>query len=76
MSISSGALRRIEYGLIGAVGASFGVLLIGACLFGFQFAQWAEWKGGLVGILGTVAGIAGAVIGSRTSKRGEQRRLK
>ena len=76
MSISSGALRRIEYGVIGAVGASLGVLLIGACLFGFQFVQWAEWEGGLVGILGTVAGIAGAVIGSRISKRGEQRRLR
>jgi hypothetical protein len=76
MSISSGVLRRIEYGLIGTVGASFGVLLIGACLFGFQFAQWAEWEGGLVWILGTVAGIAGAVVGSRISKRAEQGTLK
>ncbi|HET6961696.1 MAG TPA: hypothetical protein VFJ27_04345 [Terriglobia bacterium] len=76
MSISSSVLRRIEYGLIGTLGASFGVLLIGACLFGFQFAQWAEWKGGLVGILGTIAGIAGAVIGSRLSKSREQRTLK
>ena len=76
MSISSGVLRRIEYGLIGAAGASFGVLLIGACLFGFQFARWAEWEGGLVGIVGTVAGIAGAVVGSRISKHAEQRTLK
>jgi hypothetical protein len=76
MSISSGVLRRSEYGTIGAVGASFGVLLIGAFLFGFQFAQWAEWEGGLVGIVGTVAGIAGGVIGSRISKRKKQGTLK
>jgi hypothetical protein len=75
MSISS-VFARVEYGLIGTVGASFGVLLIGACLFGFQFAQWAEWEGGLVGIVGTVAGIAGGVSGSRISKRAEQGTLK
>jgi hypothetical protein len=76
MSTSSSVFKGIECGLIGSVGASFGVLLIGACLFGFQFAQWAEWEGRLVGIVGTVAGVAGAVIGCRMAQRAEQRTLK
>ena len=39
------------------------VLFVGACVFGFRFAEWTEWEGRWVGIVGTVAGVAGAVVG-------------
>lgn len=59
------ALTAIEYALVVSLLASFGVLVIGGLLFGFQASRWAEWQGILVGVIGTMAGIAGAVIGCR-----------
>ena len=63
MNKSWGVLKAITYAFGASVAASLAVLLVGACVFGFQFAQWAEWEGRLVGVVGTIAGIAGAVIG-------------
>ena len=59
------ALTAIEYALTVSLLASFGVVGIGALLFGFQASRWAEWQGILVGVSGTIAGITGAVIGCR-----------
>lgn len=58
-------LKAIGCAAAASMAASLGVLLIGACLFGFHFARWAEWEGGLTGVLGTIAGVVGAVIGLR-----------
>ncbi len=49
------------------------VLLVGACVFGFRFAEWAEWQGGFVGLVGTLAGVAGAVVGLKMALRALQR---
>jgi hypothetical protein len=73
MSNSSGILRAIEYAFVASVAVSLGVLLIGVCAFGFQFDQWAEWEGRLVGVAGTIAGVAGAVVGLKTALRSERR---
>lgn len=75
MSQSFGVLKAIGFAFGGSVAASLGVLLGGACVFGFQFAQWAEWEGGLVGVIGTIAGVAGAVVGLRIALRTERREI-
>ena len=63
MSKSSGVLKAIGYASGASVGASLGVLLVGACVFGFQLAERTEWQGRVMGLAGTVAGVAGAVVG-------------
>ena len=70
------ALRIIGYSSAAAVAASFVVLLIGMCLFGFQFAYWAEREGRVVGVVGTIAGIVGAAIGLMMGFRAERRAVK
>ena len=50
----------IGYPLGAAVAASLSVVLLGGCVFGFQFT---EWEGRFVGVVGTIAGIGGAVFG-------------
>jgi hypothetical protein len=74
MSKSSEILKAIGYAFGASVAASLGVFLVGACVFGFRWTEWAEWEGRIVGLLGTMAGIAGAVVGLkmalRTQKRG------
>ena len=57
------ALKVIGYPSGAAIVASLGVLLVGGCIFGFQFAEWAEWEGRIVGVVGTIAGVAGAAFG-------------
>jgi len=64
--------KAIGYAFGVSVAASLAVLLVGACMFGFQLARWAEWQGGLLGAVGTIAGVAGAVIGLRMASRAEQ----
>lgn len=54
-----------SYSFAAAIVASFGALLIGACLFGLNPAEWTEIEGRFVGVLATIAGIAGAAIGLR-----------
>jgi hypothetical protein len=73
MSNSSGVLKAIGYAAGVSVAASLGVLLAGACVFGFQLAQWAEWQGRLVGVVGMIAGVAGAVVGLRMALRAERK---
>ena len=63
------ALTAIEYALVVSLLASFGVVVIGGLLFGFQLSRWAEWQGILVGGIGTIAGVAGAVTGCRMAMR-------
>jgi hypothetical protein len=75
MSKSSEVLKAIAYACGASVAASLGVLLVGACVFGLQFAQWAEWQGRLVGVVGTIAGVAGAVVGLRAAFRTERRAI-
>jgi hypothetical protein len=65
--------KAIGYAFGASVVASFATLLVGACLFGFQFADWTEWEGGLLGLVGTIAGIGGAVVGLRLAACGERR---
>ena len=73
MSRSSGVLKMMGYPFGAAVAASLIVLLIGVCVFGFQFT---EWEGRFVGVVGTIAGIAGAVVGLLLASRAEQRGVK
>ena len=75
MNKSSGVLKVISYSFGASVAASLSVLLIGACAFGFQLAEWAEWEGRFVGLVGTVAGIAGAVLGLKMALRTQQLRV-
>lgn len=69
MSNSHRIVRAIEYAFGASIVSSFGVLFIGACMFGFQFAQWAEWEGRLVGVVGVIGGVAGAIVGLRMALR-------
>ena len=56
-------LEAIKYAFVGSMIASFGVLAVAGLFFGFQFSQWSEWQGVLVGMIGTIAGVAGALFG-------------
>jgi hypothetical protein len=71
MSKFCGVLKVIGYSFGAAVAASSSALLIGAWVFGFRFAEWAEWEGRLVGLAGTVAGVAGAVVGLKIALRAQ-----
>jgi len=73
MNKSSGVLKVIGCSFGASIAASLSVLLLGACVFGFRFAEWAEWQGGFVGVAGTVAGVAGAVVGLKMALRALQR---
>lgn len=72
MSKSTEVLKATGYASGASIAASLGVLLVGACAFGFEVARWAEWQGGLVGIVGTIAGVVGAVIGLKMALRAQQ----
>lgn len=63
MSKSSEIGKVIACSFGAAVVASVSVVFVGACVFGFRFAEWTEWEGRWVGFVGTVAGVAGAVVG-------------
>ncbi|PYK96343.1 MAG: hypothetical protein DME19_19975 [Verrucomicrobia bacterium] len=76
MSKSRGILKAIGYSFGAAIAASFIVLLVGLCVFGFQFSQWPEWEGRIVGAAGTIGGVAGAVVGLRLAFRAERRVVK
>jgi hypothetical protein len=70
------ALKTISYAFGAAVVAQFTVLLAGMCVFGFHFAQWAEWQGRIVGAVSTLAGIASAPIGLRLALHKERQPAK
>jgi hypothetical protein len=76
MNRSSISIHAIEYAVAGSLVASLVVFLMGACVFGFQLARWAEWQGGLVGIVGTIAGVAGAAAGLRMAAKVERRAMR
>ena len=69
MSNSHRAGKAIEYAFGASIVSSFGVMFIGACVFGFQFAHWAEWEDRLVGMVAVIGGIAGAIVGLRMALR-------
>ena len=73
MNESSAIFKMIGYSFGAAVAASLVALFIGMCVFGFQFAQWAEWEGRIVGVAGTIAAVAGAVVGLSIASRAERR---
>ena len=75
MNKSSGILKVIGYSLGASIAASLSALLIGACVFGFWWAEWAEWEGRFVGLVCTVAGVAGAVVGLKMALRTQPRRV-
>ena len=75
MNKSCGVWKVIGYSFGAAVVASLSVLLIGSCVFGFRFDEWAEWEGRFVGLLGTVAGVAGAFVGLKMALRPQSRRV-
>lgn len=56
-------LKIVGYAFGGAVVASFGVLIVGMFVYGFNNADWTESQGRLVGVSGTIAGVFGAAIG-------------
>lgn len=66
--------KVMRWAFAGAVAASLSVLILAACIFGFQFTAWAEWQGEIAGIVATMAGVAGTVIGLRWSLRQERAR--
>ena len=65
MSKDSITMKTIGYSAAWALGASFGVLIVGTVAFGFPLDRWTEWQGELVGIVGTLAGVGGALLGFR-----------
>jgi hypothetical protein len=69
-------LKMIGYTSGAAVTASLTFLLIGLFVFGFQYTEWAEWEGRIVGVAGTIAGVAGAAFGLRMASRVEGRGVK
>jgi len=73
MSNSRKVSKTIEYAFGASIVASFGVLLVGACVFGFQFSQWTEWEGRLVGVVAMIGGVAGAIVGLRMASRAKPR---
>lgn len=72
MTKSSRTMKVIEYAFGASLIASLAVLLVAACLFGFQVGRWPEWQGRLVAVLETIAGVAGAVFGLRMALRAER----
>lgn len=72
MSKSPGTVKAIEYAFGASIVASVAVLLVAACVFGFQFARWPEWQGRLVAVAETIAGVAGAAFGLRMALRAER----
>jgi hypothetical protein len=68
--------KVVGYSFGTAIAASLGVLVVGACVFGFNLAEWTELEGGIVGLLGTIAGVAGAAIGLRNALIVERRAVK
>lgn len=60
-------LLSIECAFVMALIASFAVVVIAGLLFGFQFGQWTEWQGILVGSIATIAGVIGAGVGIQMS---------
>ena len=60
-------LGAIKYAFVYSLIASFSVVVVAGLFFGFQFSQWAEWQGRLVGAMATVAGVAGALFGVFTA---------
>ena len=56
-------LKIIGYAFGAAVAASLLVLLLAGFVLGFQFSEWPEWEGRIVGVAGTIAGVAGAAVG-------------
>ena len=73
MNKSCEILKAIGYAFGASVAASLGVLLVGAFVFGFRLAEWAEWEGRIVGLVGTIAGVAGAVVGLKMALRAQKR---
>ena len=69
-------LKTIGYPFGAAVAASLAVLLIGGVVFGFPFAEWAEWEGRVVGIVATIAGIAGAAFGFLKASSAERQGIR
>jgi hypothetical protein len=63
MNESSITGKAFAYAFSAAIIASCGVLLAGACVFGFEFARWEEWEGRVVGAVATTAGVGGAIVG-------------
>jgi hypothetical protein len=76
MDDSSKTLKAMGYAFGASLVASFAALLAGACVFGFELAQWTEWEGRVVGIIATISGIGGAIIGLSLAVPGDARQAK
>ncbi len=68
----SRTVKPIEYAFVASIVASVAVLLVAACVFGFQFTRWPEWQGRLVAVVETIAGVAGAAFGLLMALRAER----
>jgi hypothetical protein len=75
MNESSTTWKAYAYAFSAAIIASCGVLLAGACVFGFELARWEEWEGRVVGFVATAAGVAGAIVGLSLALRGQAKPL-
>ena len=58
-------LAAIEYAFVCSMIASFIVVVVAGFFFGFEWNQWSEGQGRLVGVTATIAGVVGAVFGVR-----------
>ena len=58
-------LAAIEYAFVCSMIASFSVMVVAGFFFGFEFSQWSEGQGRLVGVTATIAGVVGAIFGVR-----------
>jgi hypothetical protein len=65
--------KAFTYAFGGAVIASCGVLLAGACVFGFELARWEEWEGRVVGVVAATIGVAGTFVGLLLARREDAR---
>jgi len=58
-------LAAIAYAFVCSMIASFSVVVVAVIFFGFEFSQWTERQGGLVGVTALIAGVVGAAFGVR-----------
>ena len=65
--------KIIAYAFGIAVIGSVGVLIAGMCVYGFNYSDWTDAQGRLIGVFATIAGALGAAAGLLVASRMERR---
>lgn len=73
MNQSSTVFQFIGYSFGFTLAASFFAFLIGPLLFGYDFENWTDIQGGLIGAVCTIAAFFGGTIGMKMAKRVNKR---